>query len=159
MAGRVIFLDVDGVLNSIGSVIALGSPNDYFDPVSVGLIARLCRETGAKIVVSSTWRIGRTVEQIRDELARAGAPQLREYIVDRTKDFQAIRGKQIARWIEDNGFEGSYVIVDDDSDMLPEQKPYFVQTDYADGFRTRHYTNAMAIFDPQHADSQIIVPA
>ena len=158
-AERILFLDVDGVLNSVGSVLALGGPSDCLDPVSVGLVARLCRETGAKIVVSSTWRIGRDVERLKEELARAGAPQLAEFIIDKTDTVPGIRGKQIARWLEANDFSGRYVIVDDDSDMLPEQKPYFVQTCYADGFRARHYTDAMAILDPKHADSQIIVPA
>ena len=155
----ILFLDIDGVLNSLGSVLALGDPSHHLDPVSVGLMARLCQETDAKIVVSSTWRIGRTVEMLKNELDKLGAHKVADRIIDRTKDFRAIRGKQIAQWIEDNAFEGRYVIVDDDSDMLPEQKPYFVHTSWEDGFKAKHYRDALKILKPEHADSKIILMA
>ena len=154
---RIIFLDIDGVLNNLGSVIGLGDPSHHLDPVSVGLMTRLCEEAGASIVISSSWRIGRTVESLKDEFDKLGAHKLADRFMDRTKDFQAIRGKQIARWIEDNAYTGRYVIVDDDSDMLPEQKPYFVHTSWEDGFRAKHYRDALKILKPEHEESRIIL--
>ena len=50
---KVLFLDVDGVLNSQ----RLGTP-DGMRPWCVTQLARIVKESGCKIVVSSTWRAG-----------------------------------------------------------------------------------------------------
>jgi hypothetical protein len=155
----VLFLDIDGVLNSLGSVLALGDPSHHLDPVSIGLLARVCKETDAQIVVSSSWRIGRTVAQLQNELDKLGAWALADRFIDRTGNgHNGHRGKQIREWLQTNG-ERPYVIVDDDSDMLPEQRPYFVHTSYEDGFRAKHYREAMKILKPEHDDSKIILMA
>lgn len=157
---RILFLDVDGVLNSLGSVLALGDPNHHFDPVSVGLITRLLKETETKVVVSSSWRIGRTVANLQHVLDGLGATKIADRIIGRTGDeFNGHRGRQIKDWIDKNAPNCSYVIVDDDSDMLPEQKPYFVHTSWEDGFRAKHYRDAMKILSPGHDDSKIITMA
>lgn len=154
---RILFLDIDGVLNSLSSVLALGDPNHHLDPVCIKLIERLCKETDAKIVISSAWRIGRTAEALQVTLAKLGAVEIAHRIVGRTGDgYNGHRGRQIKEWIEVNAPECSYVIVDDDSDMLPAQKPYFVKTSFEDGFRAAHYKKAMVILKPEHADSKII---
>jgi hypothetical protein len=63
MIKKVIFLDVDGVLN--GERVILSSPDNrgfsHLDPISIGLVRQLCRTFEAKIVVSSTWRLDRDV--------------------------------------------------------------------------------------------------
>lgn len=157
---HVIFLDIDGVLNCLGSVLALGDPNHHLDPVSVGLLSRICKETDALVVVSSSWRIGRTVKQLQHELQNLGAYKLAERFVGKTGDgHNGHRGRQIRQWIEDNVHTGRYVIVDDDSDILPEQAPFFVHTSWEDGFRARHYQEAMKILKPEHADTKIILMA
>lgn len=157
---KILFLDIDGVLNSLGSVLALGDPSHHLDPVSVGLIARVCRETDAQIVVSSSWRIGKAVKLLRHELQNLGAYKLAERVIGKTGDgHHGHRGRQIKQWREDNGHTGPYVITDDDSDMLPEQKPYFVHTNWEDGFRARHYREAIKILNPEHSDSKIILMA
>lgn len=157
---KVLFLDIDGVLNSLSSVLALGNPNEHLDPVCVALVARLLKETDAKVVVSSSWRIGRTVETLKHELDRIGAHKIADRIIGRTGDgYNGHRGRQIKEWIELNAPECSYVILDDDSDMLPAQRPYFVKTNFDEGFRASHYKRAMAILNPGHADSKIITMA
>lgn len=157
---RVLFLDIDGVLNSLSSVLALGNPNDHLDPVCVGLMARLLKETDTQVVVSSTWRIGRTVLALQNELDRVGAHKIANRIIGRTGDgHDGRRGLQIKEWIEKNDPSCTYVIVDDDSDMLPEQMPYFVKTDFDEGFRASHYRKAMNILKPEHEDSKIITMA
>lgn len=160
MSDRILFLDIDGVLNSLSSVLALGAPSKCLDPVCIGLLARLCKETDAKIVVSSTWRIGRTVQQLQHTLDELGAWALADRFIGRTgDDHNGHRGRQIRQWMLDKQFTGNYVIVDDDSDMLPEQEPHFVKTSFEDGFRAAHYKKAMAILKPEHADSRIITMA
>lgn len=50
----ILFLDFDGVLNHIKWPCCDGSP---FDPACVERVNLICRETGARIVVSSSWRM------------------------------------------------------------------------------------------------------
>lgn len=57
---NVVFLDIDGVLNNLGTVAAFGNPSKHLDPVSVALVDKLCREGEADVVVSSSWRNGDT---------------------------------------------------------------------------------------------------
>ena len=157
---KIVFLDIDGVLNSLSSVLALGNPNKCLDPVCVGLVARLLKEAGAKVVVSSSWRIGRTVKELQNELDGIGAGRIADHIIGRTGDgYNGHRGRQIKEWIEANAPDCSYIILDDDSDMLPAQKPYFVKTNFDEGFRASHYRKAMGLLNPQHADSKIITMA
>lgn len=52
---RVLFLDIDGVLNTHKSIGRFGF--DFIDNILVALVARIVRETDCKIVLSSTWRI------------------------------------------------------------------------------------------------------
>lgn len=154
---RLVFLDIDGVLNNLSSALALGNPSKHLDPVCVGLIERLLKEADAKVVVSSSWRIGRTVESLQQELDSLWANKIADRIIGKTGDgYNGHRGRQIKEWIEVNAPDCSYVILDDDSDMLPAQKPYFVKTTFEDGFRAAHYKKAMAILRPEHADSKII---
>jgi hypothetical protein len=60
MTSKVIFLDIDGVLD--GECVILSSPDNrgfsHLDPISIGLVRQLSRIAEAKIVVSSTWRLG-----------------------------------------------------------------------------------------------------
>lgn len=65
---KIIFLDIDGVLNNQvdeeRSVIKIDHPDDFISERCVTLLNELIENTGAKVVVSSTWRIGKTVEQL-----------------------------------------------------------------------------------------------
>lgn len=157
---NVVFLDIDGVLNNLGSVIGLGNPSKFFDPVSVALVERLCREGDAKIVISSSWRIGK-IYRLIDEMTKCGAGRLREYIIGETPNLPGMRrGDEIARYLDEHAAEvASYVILDDDSDMLEHQP--LVQTTFEDGFRYRHYVAALRHLDPDHPDCReraLIVP-
>lgn len=167
MARNAVFLDIDGVLNSLSSVLALGGWRNRLDPVCVRLVERLVVKADAKIIVSSSWRIGRTVETLKQELATCGARCLAKHIIDITPvhdgdredaDGNHIgRGLEIKEWISRVDYRGKYVIIDDDSDFLPEQKKFFVHTSQEDGFRAKHYKKAMSILAPEHADSRIYV--
>jgi hypothetical protein len=52
---KVLFLDIDGVLNTPKMTGRFGF--DFIDTVLVALVARIVKETECKIVLSSTWRI------------------------------------------------------------------------------------------------------
>ncbi len=133
----ILFLDVDGVLNSIDQ---LDESRRFLGmaPMHVAALARILAETDAKVVVSSAWRIGGIGPGSRfwDELSRHGAngELVLRRVVDKTDslwneapDKQSVRGFEIQSWREKNGHAGPFVIVDDDSDMGP-LKPHLVKT-------------------------------
>lgn len=49
-----------------------------------------------------------------------------------------VRGWQIYEWVERHPEVEGYVIVDDDTDMLPHQAGHFLQTSYEEGLMPRH---------------------
>ena len=100
-----------------------------FDPKSVIRLNRITDETEAKIVLSSTWRF-RGLEFMRQLFAQR---DVTGELIDITPRFGGeIRGEEIQSWLEIWCYRGGherpekYIIIDDDSDMLEEQKPFFV---------------------------------
>lgn len=137
---KVLFLDFDGVLNSIQYAVLMRRRGDdgygeAFDPLAVSnLLEVLDRVPDLKIVVSSAWRLGDTVEGLRDLLSKNGIPA--ERIIDKTanqsqKGYE--RGYEIQDWLEAHPEVTEFAIVDDDSDMLESQKERFVHTSYMHG--------------------------
>ena len=136
---RIIFLDIDGVLNTernYRSRLRQGLPwrdenGPYFDPEAVDALGRLVEQTGADIVITSTWRqLGeermQTLWATRQMpgILLGGTPQL-------LTQMYAVRGQEIAAWLalnvaEDEGCR--YVIIDDGRDFLPEQIQFCVFT-------------------------------
>lgn len=149
---RVIFLDIDGVLNSHRSAIALQSYH-VLDPIAVKMLFRLVTLAEAKIVISSTWRQDKQwLTTIWGALRQAGWPWVHSGflplgecpIIDRTplsipkekSHPRRQRGSQIAVWLEENPEYDDYIILDDDSDMTPEQckSGRFVHCQHHTGF-------------------------
>lgn len=159
MTDKIIFLDIDGVLNSVDSSIAFykwmprGTKiqmEDRLDSVSIGLLRRLCIETGAKIVISSTWRMGRTESDFVEIFARHGWEDFP--IVGLTPIGHTLfevghreRGQEIQYWLDHNG-NPEYIILDDDSDMLDSQMSRFIHCSNVNGFRSKHYCQALRLF-------------
>lgn len=116
---KILFLDVDGVLNSYQSQTYL--------PLSKPALKRLktiVEETGCKIVLSSTWRkLESTKRRLSTRLAYRGL-----YITSQTPVLKGFRGEEIKQWLDNHSNISSYCILDDDADMYPEQFPFFVRT-------------------------------
>lgn len=153
---KVIFLDVDGVLNQsrpIGDDYEFYLPN-WVLPKAMEHLNIIIEQTGAKVVVSSTWRIGKKVVELREMFAEAG---LKGDIIDKTDQLgcaahdplpchAAHRGSEIADWLrqreEDRGDVESFIILDDDSDMHPH-KDRHVHTDLYRGLTRRKRDEAI----------------
>ncbi|WAI83239.1 MULTISPECIES: HAD domain-containing protein [Achromobacter] len=145
---KVLFLDIDGVLNSFRSAVAFGGypwPKDKnmegdwekFDQVAVKLMARLVAETEAHVVLSSTWRIGMDQERITELASFLGYA-----ISSATPQLPGCRGLEIERWLTEHPGVEKYVIIDDDSDMLPEQMANFIKVDGTIGLTYQNYKDA-----------------
>ena len=149
---KVIFLDIDGVLNTKWWYTQMNrnTPKDKygydFDPKAVANLRRIVEETGADIVISSSWKcmglsemedmweernlpgkvIGLTPNSVSDEL-------LVDADIDSIKLFH-IRGEEIKEWMARHGKQVSnYTIIDDMDNMLPDQQSHFVQTNPEEG--------------------------
>ena len=62
---KVIFLDIDGVLNNSGNSFR------RLDPENVARLNALCRQSGARVVVSSSWRLW-GMKLVRERLREEG---------------------------------------------------------------------------------------
>jgi HAD domain in Swiss Army Knife RNA repair proteins len=118
---KVLFLDIDGVLNSEEYALSLGKGGMLgINPESVKILDRIIDETGAKIVISSSWRgSSDLLADIRNTVG--------EYI-DITPRLSGIRGTEVREWLRNHHLEVSrYAILDDDSDFFKYQ-PLFKTT-------------------------------
>jgi len=107
----------------------------------VEMFNALCKETNALVVISSTWRMGKTVEELQEIMDYCGATFK---IIDKTgRSDLRVRGPEIQEWLRKNINEEEhgcmyfdffkYAIIDDDSDMNLNQSPHFFQTDNYSG--------------------------
>lgn len=133
---KIIFLDIDGVLNSketLGRSVR-GQGVEGIDPYLTIILDRIVQATGAEVVLSSTWRHGeKSRKEIFDKVVK---------FIDITPVCcTRIRGAEIHSWLSNNvkGFNSTYkgdfkiAILDDDSDMLMWQKDHFFQTSFEEG--------------------------
>ena len=65
---RVIFLDIDGVLAPIRRWDRYGD----LDPACIRVLNEIVAAGGADVVVSSTWRHGKTIAELQDMLQTEG---------------------------------------------------------------------------------------
>lgn len=141
---KVIFLDIDGVFNHVAwqrtltpeEIDDLYRTHDAFDPAAVARFNRVIRETGAKIVVSSSWR--NLFPEVDEILKRNG---VEGEIIDHTPSKMSLyhRGGEISMWLAYNQDAGidTIAILDDDSDMF-DLMPYLVQTTWENGLQDEH---------------------
>jgi hypothetical protein len=150
MNSKILFLDIDGVLNSeLYQNKATDRNNDRsrLDPFSVMLVRKLIEEFTLKIVITSTWRYG-AVEKLMQELKRH---KLIDYLHNDsfTPVIQpAHRGTEIKLWLELHPEITDYVIIDDDDNILEEQFEKFVKTYLYDGMIEEHYYRVRDILSP-----------
>lgn len=110
---KVIFLDVDGVLNS----------DEYFDKIKnlningiqseidvekIKLLNIAINETKVKIVLTSSWRYTRNAQELRKLLSEYGIS------TDSTPFIQNERGLEIKQYLSEHPDVEDFVIVDDE---------------------------------------------
>lgn len=131
---KVIFLDIDGVLNNGNTfssqreaLIEEAIDKDglsFSDAMAKYMIEKhlvdnlnsIVNETGAKIVISSTWRKGSSIDRLQYIFNLHGFVG---EIIDKTPVLDTFRGTEIQKWLDENKQLGveKFIILDDDDDM------------------------------------------
>ena len=174
---KVLFLDIDGVLNSenwfgyrlyciknnmFNEVINFVNTNDerikyklsMIDDRAIVNLNRIIDETGCKVVLSSSWRSSRkSVNDLTQYILKIKGFKYELYGVTpriQRDEFGTQRGEEIQMWMdkesEKNKIE-SFVILDDDTDILPEQMKNFIHIDGQVGLIDKDVVTAIKILN------------
>lgn len=163
---RIVFLDIDGCINSERFYVKTKGRSGDFDPEAIKLLNQL-KDIGAEVVVSSSWG-----EDGAEQLKNVG---LELPIIGCTEHFHVdwlCRGNEIEKWLfinfggmgtkygcDDDGvpyyrklygdstFDYEYVIFDDDTDFLLGQVDNFVHVNRETGITQADIDKARAILE------------
>lgn len=163
---KILFLDIDGVLNHndwycmtrgkekpISEEYTAEILNDTgdLDPISIKRINEIIEKTNCNIVITSTWRSD--YEKCIKQLENKGL--IKDKIVGKTISLRNIsykyndclcRGNEIQQYIKANKIQ-QYCIIDDDKDMLLEQKNNFVHVNFLHGIVQKDIEKAIKILN------------
>ena len=148
MKKKIIFPDIDGVLNTerhYEYCYKKGTAPDEkfgypFDPVAVANLKKIIDETGAVIVISSSWKfwglstmIGMWKMRNLPGKVISVTPQAMSDEILLNADLTEmgilpLKGSEINGWLSEHKRSvAQYAILDDVDDMLPNQESHFVQ--------------------------------
>lgn len=149
---KVIFLDIDGVMNMYGSSCRtfMKPYGQHIEPHLVQRLNYIIEKTNAKIVISSSWRSD--MEDLEKQLKEQGfkywthvigktcQPQVKNENIPYPRNRDCFlyndRGEQINKWLQDTNFNiEKYIVVDDEvSDIRPHiNSKHIFQTDAEEG--------------------------
>ena len=133
-----IFLDFDGVVAPITRWDRYGD----LDPACVRVLNEIVAGGGADVVVSSTWRYGKTVAELQALLDAQG---FKGRVIDKTPTGPpgASRGDEIAAWLAEHEVAG-FVIIDDHVGM-GDLHDHLVLTQPSQGLQPTDTTRALAL--------------
>ena len=136
---KVIFLDIDYVVNRRSTKERAPSGVIGVEQRLIAYIKEIIDTTGAKIVLSSTWRKdqafnllnGKDWNYLREEFAKQDLHFFDYTPIRRDSN----RGEEIKEWLESTDYDVySYVIIDDDMfDIRDLHEGHMVQTSFNDG--------------------------
>ena len=148
---KVVFLDFDGVLNSTGYTRTI-DPDKFgglsiewwaegLDPEAVARLNTLLERTGAKVVISSSWRINSPLTALQVLLRMRG---FEGTSISKTELLSgAERCEEIQEWLDRHPEVTSYVILDDNTDA--EIEGHFIHTDMRVGLTDADVEEAIEI--------------
>ena len=154
----VIFLDIDGVIctrlsTNISMLLRLPLERQLFDPLSLFWLRWLVRHSGAKIVLSSSWRDALEVD---DPLCRAFIKNLygclarnQTPIADAAPRLPSCdKGEEILEWLDKHPCS-QYVILDDHDCFAlgPQVRERWVPVPVDRGLRRREAKAALRLLD------------
>lgn len=115
---KFIFLDIDDVLVTSRHLSKNGLNREDFDPVSVENLNEILRITEASIVISSNWRHGYSLNELKYVFNKNNVIDI---IIDVTPFFNhtTMRGEEINSYLNMNNIlPDDILILDDEENML-----------------------------------------
>lgn len=165
---KIIFLDIDGVLNTerhheYCHKNNLPNSDEYgylFDPNSVSNLTTIVEETGANIVISSSWKFS-GISVLLDIWNNRSLPGKVIDITPNTVSDEHLlhadlenmeligyKGYEIKEWLSAQGKNiSNYVILDDEANMLSEQQDHYVQINPITGISEEDAKRAIQILN------------
>lgn len=142
---KVIFLDIDGVL-----VNDLYAKQHKADPYCVDALNTITNVTGAKIVISSSWKYSYSATKLTLMLKQWGVTGdiigSTPNVENRPRAYEV--GSWLADYIEDVGVPvESFVVIDDDSSACPSSM-WCVRTKFENGLTMQNADRAIGILSP-----------
>jgi hypothetical protein len=154
---KILFLDMDGVVLSLDDLHTTHN-HRYLNPNKVAFLNRIAEESRCQFVMSSVWRSDPSVRGLLKDAGFIGE-WARPWKTPHDPGIPGEctrRGIEIAAWFKQarlDPAEVNYVILDDDSDMLPEQMPYFLKVPCQTGLNRAHVMNAVGILNRERLPS------
>lgn len=155
---KIIFLDIDGVLNSEDELRNLPEKKEHtiedeiYD-IHCKALQTIVEKTNAVVVLSSTWRHS-YFDLVKNKLEKYNIK-----IIDKTGTGcnDCLRGNLIYKWIKEHEDIISckyydyknYLILDDNSDMLYWQKDNFIKVDGKTGLTETYIKRAIEILNQE----------
>lgn len=144
---RIIFLDIDGVLNSNfwrDTHHKEISDGTLIDAEKVRLLSMLVKKTGARIVLHSGWKywfdkelkpLRPEAERLRVMLEKEGlslediTPDHSTEEIRASKKFSLVKAGEILAWLAEQGDVSGWIVIDDLDLHSPEIERHQVKTD------------------------------
>jgi hypothetical protein len=139
---KVIFLDIDGVLNS--ERFLKNNQDESIDRNNVSILKKVIDKTGAVIVMSSAWRLWfddnmmpreRYCQYLYDILCEfditlfGKTPDLSTEEIRTNKTFSHVKAKEIIAWLDEHETVDKYVVIDDLDLKNEEINAHLIRTD------------------------------
>lgn len=165
---KVIFLDIDGVMNNqLDWMSKVDSKTEQFKfhrmfcDKAWQLLSDVCQKTDAKVVLSSSWRIGFTnnngVIQVKNkdcELSNKLLEYFNNYnikLAGLTKDHYTLRGLEITEYIGKHlKYGDKWVVIDDEASDIEGIIPswgLFIKTEFKTGLLQEHCEQIIKYFN------------
>ena len=159
-----IFLDIDGVMNNKQDWLAKKNKSTgKFDNACMfcdqawQMLSDVCKATDARIILSSSWRLGLKEDGDRIYALFTNEEKLLNYfdkyeirLVALTDNKGSTRGKQIIRFVKDylTPYDDYVVLDDEDFDIanyIPKEQ--FIKTEFETGLQPEHCKRIIDYFN------------
>lgn len=157
-----IFLDIDGVMNNqidwLWKVNNGQRDNRMFCDDAWSRLSQVVHETGAKVVLSSSWRLafqntpdGLDIIVKKDGYAMRLMHYFEKYdipVIGRTTEYYDYRGKQITQYVKEHfSSDDKWIVLDDeDCDMYGVPKEQIIKTEFDTGLLPEHCERIVKYF-------------
>ncbi|MBD5520021.1 MAG: hypothetical protein HDR03_02135 [Lachnospiraceae bacterium] len=162
---KVLFLDIDGVLNSNSDNDSHQREINYgtlIDEEKIKLLAHLVKETNSKIILHSGWRmwfdsdlkpLRLEAKKLIELLEKEGlnidglTPDLTTEEIRQTKKFSLVKADEILLWLKSHNEVTEWVVLDDLDLHNAQIKQHQVKPDQTIGLTLEDVENAIKILE------------